>query len=335
MLKAYDDLTPRGQARRLRGVAQAALEEFGFAHYRLQLIKHLINTTFRLDCNAGRFVVRVHRSKDRTLPEIESEVAWLEAIARDTDICVQTPRRTLDGRLVTVVNITGAPQCPVTVLSWLKGRVLSSDVRDARHYTLLGRLTAQLHAHSQVWRPPGHFDRPRWDAEGIMGSRAPYSLVELAPRLPAGVRRDLEEVYARLVEVEAALAPHADLHGLIHRDLTFSNVLFSAHEACPIDFDEGGFALYLHDFGSSLNGARWNDHYREHSAAYFAAYCSLRPLDEELLAHMPLMLAVRTATMILWAAAQSPSHSWVRGMGQWVRELLRDMRINQKQNAPR
>lgn len=325
MPTAYNNLTPSGQARRLRGVAQAALKEFGFAHYRLQLIKHLVNTTFRLDCDAGRFVVRVHRTKDRTLSEIESEVAWLEAIARDTDVAVQTPRRTLDGRLVATIDMDGAPQCPVTVLSWLKGRVLSSDVRGVRHYTLLGRLTAQLHTHSQVWRPPASFDRARLDSEGIMGSRAPYSLVELAPRLPAGVRRDLEEVYARLVEVESALASRVDLHGLIHRDLTFSNVLFAANEARPIDFDEGGFGCYLHDFGSSLNGARWNHHYREHSAAYFAAYRSLRPLDEELLVHMPLMLAVRTASMILWAAAQSPSHHWVRDMGKWVRELVRDM----------
>ena len=45
-----------------------------------------------------------------------------------------------------------------------------------------------------------------------------------------------------------------------------------------------------------------------------------------MLAHMPLFLAVRTAAMILWAAAQSPVHSWVRDMGKWVRELLEDVR---------
>ncbi len=326
MPKPYSDLTPRGQALRLRAVAQVALAEFGFGRYRLRLIKHLVNTTFRLDCDEGRFVVRVHRTKDRKLSEIESEVVWLEAIARDTDICVQTPRRTVDGRLVAVVDIDGAPPCPVTVLSWLKGRVFSSDMRGERHFALLGRLTAQLHAHAQMWSPPKGFDRPRWDAAGIMGADAPYSLQRLGPLLPAAVRRDLEEVYARLAEVEIALAARADLHGLIHRDLTFSNVLFTAQEARPIDFDEGGFGCYLHDFGSSLNGARWNDHYLEHSAAYFAAYRSVRPLDEALLVHMPLVLAVRTATLILWAVAQSPTHSWVRDMGQWVRELLVDVR---------
>lgn len=70
----YFKLTPKGQARRLRKLAHEALKEFGITRYRLKLIKHLVNTTFRLDCADGRFVLRVHRTKDRTPSEIQSEV---------------------------------------------------------------------------------------------------------------------------------------------------------------------------------------------------------------------------------------------------------------------
>ena len=325
-MKPYGQLTPRGQALRLRRLARNALEEFDLGPYRLRLIKHLVNTTFRLDCDRGAFVVRVHRTKDRTVGEIESEVAWLEALARDAGVAVQTPRRARDGRLVVRAAAPGAEACPVTVLSWIRGRVLPSGVRSARHFALVGRLTARLHRHSQTWRPPPGFERPVLDAAGFIGERAPYSLQALGHLLPADLRRDLEEVYRRLLAAEAELAPRRDLFGLVHRDLTFSNVLFAADEARAIDFDEGGFGCYLHDCGASLNGARWNDGYAENRDAYLEAYHRVRPLDGDVPAYLPLFMAVRTAAMILWAADQSPTHGWISSMAPWVRELLADLR---------
>lgn len=41
----------------------------------------------------------------------------------------------------------------------------------------------------------------------------------------------------------------------MHRNLRFSNVLYAHGKTMPIDFDEGGFGFYLHDFASSLAGA--------------------------------------------------------------------------------
>ncbi len=333
MPRDYSALTPRGQARRLRALAHEAAAEFKFADYHLSLIKHLNNTTFRLDSADGRFLLRIHRSKNRTPAEIDSEVMWLEAIAQDGEICVQAPRRTRTNRLLAVCSSPGVPEpYPVTVLSWIEGRILPSANRRVHHFTKVGRLTGLLHRHSDHWQRPAHFARPRLDAEGLLGAAAPYSLREFGPLLPNSVRHDIEAVYARLCSVEAELEPRAELHGLLHGDLSFSNVLFAAGQARPIDFDEGGVGCYLFDIGLSLNGARWNDHYAEHRDAYIEGYRQVRNLDDGVLVHLPLYMAVRTARMVLWAASLSPTHDWIDSMGTWIHELLGDINAGESAN---
>ena len=43
----FDDLPEKEQVHRLRNLADAALEKFGFNQYQLTFLQHLVNTTFR------------------------------------------------------------------------------------------------------------------------------------------------------------------------------------------------------------------------------------------------------------------------------------------------
>ena len=90
----FDNLPKKEQIDRLRKLADTTLEKFGFNQYRLTFLQHLVNTTFRLDCNQGRYLVRIHRARSRTA--VASELAWLEALARETTVPVQIPQRSLD-----------------------------------------------------------------------------------------------------------------------------------------------------------------------------------------------------------------------------------------------
>ena len=58
---------------------------------RATLINLSENHTFRIDAPAGRTVLRVHRPGYHTAASIESELAWLEALRRDTDLPVVRP----------------------------------------------------------------------------------------------------------------------------------------------------------------------------------------------------------------------------------------------------
>lgn len=112
----WADLPEKEQVYRLRKLADAALEQFSFNGYRLTFLQHLVNTTFRLDCNEGRYLVRIHRA--RTQRAVESELSWLEALADETTLSVPIPQRSLDGKMTAVAKQVGVPESyPVTVLS--------------------------------------------------------------------------------------------------------------------------------------------------------------------------------------------------------------------------
>lgn len=302
---AYEELTPKGQARRLRTLAKTALREFGITDYKLKLIKHLVNTTFRLDCADGRFVLRIHRTKDRTPSEIQSEVTWMAALAHDADITVQKPKCTPDGRVMIMAQTPGIPEpLPVTILSWIKGRILKGS-RTPRHFAYLGILAAKLHAHAQHWTPPANFDRPTYDADGFIGPRAPYPFQEIGQKyLTNQMYRDLETVYTRVSKIEQAHSRNPKFFGLIHRDLSFSNVLYAHGEAMPIDFDEGGFGFYLHDLASSLAGAWLRSDYQSCYETFVEAYRETRAISDKTLSHIPTFMATRTAAMLLYTATR-------------------------------
>ena len=147
----FEDLPKEEQIDRLRKLADTALEKFGFDQYRLTFLQHLVNTTFRLDCDRGRFLVRIHRARTRTA--VASELAWLESLARETTVPVQIPQRSLNGEMIVLDEKIGTLKpYPVTVLSWLEGQILPQDHRSPHHFYKLG----QLVANSTVTPNTGH-----------------------------------------------------------------------------------------------------------------------------------------------------------------------------------
>ena len=109
-MKNYADLTKRGQVRRLRRLTQNALGKFGFKQYNLKLLQHLDNTTFKLECETGQYLVRVHRVQAHMPHRIESELAWLKALSRDTNIPVQEPHCSSDGKMVVIAEASCVPE---------------------------------------------------------------------------------------------------------------------------------------------------------------------------------------------------------------------------------
>ena len=163
----FNALPEKKQVYRLRKLADAALEKFGFNQYQLTFLQHLVNTTFRLDCNQGRYLVRIHRA--RTRAAVASELAWLEALTHETTVPVQIPQRSLDGEMIVVGEQIGVPEpYPVTVLSWLDGQILPQDRRSPHHFYRLGQFVAKLHRHAEHWTPPFELDRPLYDSTSVL-----------------------------------------------------------------------------------------------------------------------------------------------------------------------
>ena len=277
----FDDLPKKEQVYRLRKLAGAALEKFGFNQYRLTFLQHLVNTTFRLDCNQGRYLVRIHRAKTPTA--VASELAWLEALTHETTVPVQIPQRSLDGKMIVVGKQMGVPEpYPVTVLSWLDGEILPQDRRSPHHFYRLGQLVAKLHYHAQHWKPPFELNRPVYDSTGVLGLDSTFNPDGVSDKqLPEDVRGHLQALHEQLREVEQRFGKSPERFGLIHSDLSFGNVLFTADAVLPIDFDDCGFGYYLYDLAVISAGPWEKLGFQQRRDALFQGYREICELPND------------------------------------------------------
>ncbi len=290
----FDDLPEQEQVYRLRKLADAPLEKFGFKQYQLTFLQHLVNTTFRLDCNRGQFLVRIHRAKTRSA--VASELTWLDALAHGTTVSVQTPQRSPDGKMIVLGEHIGVSEpYPVTVLSWLDGQILTQDQRSPHHFYRLGQLVSKLHHHAQHWTPSVELNRPIYDAASVLE-------FDVASRnqLPENVRGYLRMLHAQLQEVEQHLGKSPERFGLIHSDLSFGNVLFTADEVSPIDFDDCGFGYYLYDLAVILAGPWERSGFQQRSDALLHGYREICELPHEHLDLIPALMARRASSLGQW-----------------------------------
>ena len=77
----FASLSRRAQVARLRPLARAALAAHGLAEARLRLLQHEYNTTFRVDADGARHVLRIGRGGGQPAAALASEAAWLRAPA--------------------------------------------------------------------------------------------------------------------------------------------------------------------------------------------------------------------------------------------------------------
>lgn len=123
---AFASLSRRGQLGRLRRVGRTALASYGLDDARLTLQRHEQNTTFRVDARDGRYLLRINRPRVHAQDTIGSEMAWLSALRRDTDLGVPEPVAARNGSFVVVARDAGMPEPHVCVLlHWLDGRFIN------------------------------------------------------------------------------------------------------------------------------------------------------------------------------------------------------------------
>ncbi|HAN35099.1 MAG TPA: hypothetical protein DCQ52_06510, partial [Acidimicrobiaceae bacterium] len=146
----FEDRSVRGQVARLRPLAVEVLRRYSIDVAALRLLNHGFNTTFRVDTTDGRrFALRLNVNSRRTDSFIGAEMAWLAALAEETDLWVPIPQRTLDGALLTHVRSPDLGRdLPAALFSWLPGRDLGDDASDVQ-MRAVGRATAALHAHGE------------------------------------------------------------------------------------------------------------------------------------------------------------------------------------------
>ncbi|ETX07275.1 MAG: hypothetical protein ETSY2_12105 [Candidatus Entotheonella gemina] len=334
-MRPFAELTSRGQVRRLRHLAQAALADYGLEHAQLQLLLHGDNTTFRVDIPqapkgvdtdspyvSNRFLLRVHRPNYLSAGAVASELTWLKDLRREAGLTVPEAVSTPQGQLLTSATAPGVPEPRIcTLMRWLPGQFCDTQL----HYIeAIGRLMAQLHQYAAGWLAPDGFTRPCWDWNGLFGTGAGYSthgdrVWELTP-LP--YRELFQKVGDRVRAVMDQLGTAPEDFGLIHADLHLGNILFFGRQPCPIDFADCGFSYWGYDMAILLSYYSQDPDLPLYREALFNGYAQVRPLPRHQLDHLETFMAARYVPEMLWAINRAQDHPVYRQkLAPWLKQV--------------
>lgn len=318
-MKSYREMTRLGRLRTMRGLAGEALDAYGLRDARLKFLTYHGNVIYRVDASGplrhegrageragpharSRYVLRVHMDY-HSRAAIRSELEWLSALRRDADMPVPEPVPAVCGDLVVELPIRGSSETrKCSLLRWLKGRFLVKRFSRG-HARAWGRLMARLHEHALGWRLPAGFTRRRNDYEGMFGDGARFEFPagDLHKAVPERFRGPFKTVTREVRRVMDDLGEGPDAFGLVHSDLDVrTNVLFSGEEARVIDFDDCGFAYWLHDLAFALSPWQGSEDEEWIQDALLEGYSEIRTLPGTQLRHLGLFKAAFNATLMLW-----------------------------------
>jgi Ser/Thr protein kinase RdoA (MazF antagonist) len=311
------------EAERLEPQARQALAQYGLpAPSQLELLTFSENAVFRAFFDSAESViVRLHSIGYHTKAAVESELLWVEAIRRDTDVAVPPVIRTPAGDGVVVATDPIFPARLAAVFGDLAGAAPSMDDMIA-DYRILGRTTAKLHRHACDWTPPAAFERISWDLAGTFGEKPTWGRWQDGPSLAAA---DISVLAAAEDLIRNRLTEYGrgpNRYGLIHSDLRLANILMRDGVAQVIDFDDCGFGWYLYDLASALTFIEDDPQVPELVASWLAGYTEVRPLDDADFAITPSLIMLRRMVILAWLGsrpgtpvfiAEAPNYARVTG----------------------
>jgi Ser/Thr protein kinase RdoA (MazF antagonist) len=292
-----------------REVAERALSEYDLApESTLSLLNLSENATYAVeDAATGvRSILRVHRQNYHRAHEIESELDWLDALRRDSDITVPTVLPASDGRRVVTVNVDGTPR-HVVHFAMVAGAEPDEATLTVQDFHTLGAITAALHEHSHTWKRPAGFARFSWDWPHCLGDAPRWGRWQDA----AGVGKQEHELLDRAAQLlRQRLSDYGsgpDRFGLIHADLRLANLLVDGSTITVIDFDDCGFGWFYYDFGTAVSFIEDDQALPEWQESWLSGYRSRRPMaaeDQDMLASFVLL---RRLLLLAWMGTHSHS----------------------------
>lgn len=295
-----------------------------------RLINHSENQTFQIDtAERGSFTLRVHRIGYQSRISIDSELAWLTALRRDTALPTPEPVVGTDGALLQHFSTPRGDRLAV-LFRHLPGGEPSPDSNMGNLFGTLGRYAAIMHHHVTRWQRPAGFQRQVWQASTILDADAPWGDWRIAPGVNAGNRAILDRLDAALWHRLAEYGTTADRYGLIHADMRLGNLLVDGDTTHLIDFDDCGFCWFAYDFAAAISFHETNPAIPALKASWIQGYQAVRPLQAEDIAAIDSMVMLRRMALLAWIGshaetklAQQHMRGFADGTAQLAERYLR------------
>jgi Ser/Thr protein kinase RdoA (MazF antagonist) len=278
----------------------------GLAGGEARLVNHSENQTFIIQALSGeRFSLRVHRPGYQTVQAIESELAWLGALHRDTDLSIPTIVLGRDGKpLQQWITPAGEPRLAV-LFGFVEGKEPGVDETTPALFHKLGRVAAILHTHATAWTRPAGFGRPVWDAPAILAPDGLWGNWRQAPDLDGAGHAVLLDLERTLVRRLTEYGTSPDRFGLIHADMRLGNLLVERERLTLIDFDDCGWGWFTYDFAAAISFHETSPLITRLKAAWLEGYAALRTLSASDLALIDTMVMLRRMALLAWISSHA------------------------------
>jgi len=268
------------------------------------------NATYLVtDPDLGPSILRVHRLGYHTEQEIESELAWMDALRAEAG--VRTPRilPAADGRRVlTAVDPASGEQRNCVRFEYLPG---SEPVEDAvAHFAELGEITARMHRHARHWVRPAWFTRFHWDYDAAFGGLARWGRWQDGVGVGAAEREILGRLDATLRARLTAFGTGPERYGLVHADTRLANLLVTGTDGADgtvsvIDFDDSGFSWYLYDAGTTVSFFEHQPQVPDLLASWLSGYRRVLDLPAADEAEIWTFILFRRLLLVAWIGSHT------------------------------
>lgn len=243
----------------LQRMAELALSKYPIEFKKIHWLGHSENVSFQIVTQAQTYLLRLHQPlvsfrEDLWVHKttIQSELLWLQALSRDTNLIVANPILNKNGEYVTQLQ-TGGEVINATLLSWIDGEHLQGK-RNISQAKDLAILLAEMHNHSMRWNPPANFNRPKYDVNQLSKNW----IEEIYSLAGSGLLNEtnckvIEETISRAKnEIIGTVPIKNGTWGMIHGDLHENNYLVTQGKLAPIDFSCCGYGYYSFDLATTL-----------------------------------------------------------------------------------
>jgi Ser/Thr protein kinase RdoA (MazF antagonist) len=301
-LKKFEQLTYRGRVIRLRELASKALEQYDLQIGSLSLAGWYTNTLFRVrTLDDQSYMLRVCAPGWRTEIDLRSEIAWLNALAEETDIGAPCPLTTRNGENLPEIGtagVTGTRRC--LLMTWVPGKSLEKHLTEENMYKM-GELFVRMHDHGEKYNPPPNFTTrcmdkvlARDEADVLFTAAHAGAFSPESREVFERVKQRVEATYTRLYD--GTRQPIVN-----HHDLWHGNINIHRGRLYPLDFEDTVWGFPMQDIAMAMQDLMMDvepERYEPMLAAFRSGYERQRAWPEAYEGEMDIFRAGR----MLWTA---------------------------------
>ena len=306
---ADDPLTHEALVERLDELARDSLPLWGIDRETpCRLINLSENATYLVEPpGAAKVVLRLHREGYHSKNAIACELAWMDAIERDTGVITPTAIPGLDGERIQHGRSQRLPRERHMVLfEFIDGREPDETEDDLTvPFQQLGEVSARLHEHVMRWQLPVNFERLTWDDAHILGPTPNWGDWRVAPAMDQAALDVLERQEATIKRRLEAFGREPERYNLIHADIRLANLLVREGNTRVIDFDDCGMGWFLYDVATTVSFIEDHPKVPEWIDAWLEGYHRVRKLSDEEKAEIPTFVMLRRMALLAWIGSHA------------------------------